>query len=296
MSFKKLSEIISIGKKSNLPFWQVVINDDMKERNVSFEDSFKQMEKMLDAMISADKNYSPKLRSNSGLSGGDGAKLEEFRKKNNRLIGDFLTMVMEKAVKMGESNACMGRIVAAPTAGSCGVIPAVLLTYLEQKQADKEKLIQSLFVAAGIGQVIANTASISGAEGGCQAEIGSASAMASGALTFLEGGKSEDICNAVALAMKNMLGLTCDPVAGLVEIPCIKRNVSGAVNATVSCQMVMAGMKSAIPADEVIESMGRIGRLLPACLRETSGDGLATTPTGIRISKRLKEKASFTSV
>lgn len=295
MSFKKLSEIVNEQKKQNISFWQVVINDDMKERNVSFDESFGQMEKMFDAMVNADKSYNPELKSPSGLSGGDGTKLEAFRKKNNRLIGDFLTMVMEKAVKMGESNACMGRIVAAPTAGSCGVIPAVLLTYFEQKESSKEKIIQSLFIAAGIGQVIANIASISGAEGGCQAEIGSASAMASGALTFLEGGDSDEICNSVALSMKNMLGLACDPVAGLVEIPCIKRNVNGAVNAVVSCQMVMAGIKSAIPADEVIDSMGRIGRLLPACLRETSTDGLASTPTGIRIAKKLKNKAKVSS-
>ena len=220
----------------------------------------------------------------------DGAMLEQFRKQENRLIGDFLTEVMEKAVKMAESNACMKRIVAAPTAGSCGVIPAVLLTYEKQKETGEERMTEALFVAAGIGEVIAASASISGAEGGCQAEIGSASAMAAGAVTYLEGGNTEEILHAAALALKNMLGLTCDPVAGLVEVPCIKRNVSGAVNAVVSSQMALAGIRSVIPPDEVIDSMRRIGKLLPGCLRETSQDGLAATPTAQKIGKQLSEK------
>ncbi|MCI6891928.1 MAG: L-serine ammonia-lyase, iron-sulfur-dependent, subunit alpha [Treponema sp.] len=282
MSFSKMSEIIEVSQTKNLPLWKVILEDDVQERKVTEKESFSRMEKMLDAMLEADKKYDPNLRSQSGLSGGDGARLEAFRKKENRLIGTFLAMVMEKAVKMAESNACMGRIVAAPTAGSCGVIPAVLLTYLEEKNVEKTRVVEALFVAAGIGQVIAETASISGAEGGCQAEIGSASSMAAGALTYLENGDNEQIANASALAMKNMLGLTCDPVAGLVEVPCIKRNVSGAVNAIISCQMSMAGIKSAIPVDEVFETMGRIGKLIPACLRETSLEGLAATPSALK--------------
>lgn len=283
MSFSKMSEIIEASQTKNLPLWKVILEDDVQERKVTEKESFSSMEKMLDAMLEADKKYDPNLRSQSGLSGGDGARLEAFRKKENRLIGTFLAMVMEKAVKMAESNACMGRIVAAPTAGSCGVIPAVLLTYLEEKNVEKTRVVEALFVAAGIGQVIAETASISGAEGGCQAEIGSASSMAAGALTYLENGDNEQIANASALAMKNMLGLTCDPVAGLVEVPCIKRNVSGAVNAIISCQMSMAGIKSAIPVDEVFETMGRIGKLIPACLRETSLEGLAATPSALKL-------------
>ena len=282
MSFSKMSEIIEASQTKNLPLWKVILEDDVQERKVTEKESFSRMEKMLDAMLEANKKYDPNLRSQSGLSGGDGARLETFRKKENRLIGTFLAMVMEKAVKMAESNACMGRIVAAPTAGSCGVIPAVLLTYLEEKNVEKTRVVEALFVAAGIGQVIAETASISGADGGCQAEIGSASSMAAGALTYLENGDNEQIANASAMAMKNMLGLTCDPVAGLVEVPCIKRNVSGAVNAIISCQMSMAGIKSAIPVDEVFETMGRIGKLIPACLRETSLEGLAATPSALK--------------
>lgn len=292
--YSKIAEILSEEKTTGKEFWEIIALDDMNERKVSFEESFAKMEAMLDAMAFADKNYSPKLKSVSGLSGGDGAKLEEFRKTEGTLLGTFLKTVMEKAVKMGESNACMGRIVAAPTAGSCGVIPAVLLSYWDYKKEDKKKIVQSLFVAAGIGQVIANIASISGAEGGCQAEIGSASSMAAGAITYLEGGTSEQIANASALAMKSMLGLTCDPVAGLVEVPCIKRNVSGAVNAVIASQMSLAGLKSAIPVDEVFDSMGRIGRLLPSCLKETSTEGLAVTPTAQtivgKVNKAFKSK------
>jgi len=289
MSFKSLSEIVEKAKTEKKEFWQIIIKDDMKEQGTSFEESFAKMKDMYSAMKNADKNYEPALRSASGLSGGDGAKLEEFKKQKNRLLGDFMTEVMEKAVKMGESNACMKRIVAAPTAGSCGIIPAVLLTYEKQCNATEEKIVQSLFVAAGIGEIIAQNACISGAQGGCQAEIGSSSAMAAGALTSLDGGTNDDILNSVALVLKNMLGLTCDPVAGLVEVPCIKRNVSGAVNAVVASQMTKAGVKSAIPADEVIDSMGRIGKLIPACLRETGEDGLAATPTGLMIMKKMRQ-------
>ena len=288
MSFVKLQEIVESAEAQNKPFWKVIIEDDMRERNVTFEESFENMRSMYQAMKQADAAYDPALKSASGLAGGDGKKLELFRQQENRLIGDFLTEVMEKAVKMGESNACMKRIVAAPTAGSCGVIPSVLLTYDEQKNVSEDRLVEALFVAAGIGEVIAESASIAGAEGGCQAEIGSASAMAAGAIAYLEGGTNEDITNACALAMKNMLGLTCDPVAGLVEVPCIKRNVSGAVNAVVSSQMALAGIRSAIMPDEVIDSMRRIGKLLPTCLKETGQEGLAVTPTAQQVVKKLR--------
>ena len=288
MSFTKLSEIINISNERSIPFWEVILESDMQERNVSRESSLKNMEYMLDTIKEADDSYDASLRSASGLAGGDGNLLEKYRKRENRLLGDFISEVMEKAVKMGESNACMRRIVAMPTAGSCGVIPAVILTYGKQYSVEKSKLVEALYVAGGIGEVIAASASISGAEGGCQAEIGSASAMAAGALAYLEGGSNEEIVHAVALTLKNMLGLTCDPVAGLVEVPCIKRNVSGAVNAVVYSQMALAGVRSAIEPDEVIDSMNRIGRLLPPCLKETGRDGLAITKSAKRIEEQMR--------
>lgn len=287
MSFARLKEITDISNEEKIPFWEVVLRDDMKERNVSREASFQTMDGMLTAMEEADRSYSPELKSASGLAGGDGAKLEATHHENSELVGDFIAEVMERAVKMGESNACMKRIVAMPTAGSCGVIPAVIITYMKQKNVDRHRIVEALFVAGGIGEVIAASASIAGAEGGCQAEIGSASAMAAGAIAYLEGGDNEEIVNASALALKNMLGLTCDPVAGLVEVPCIKRNVSGAVNAVVSSRMAMSGIRSAIEPDEVIDSMRRIGKLMPACLRETGEDGLASTKSGIAIANKI---------
>ena len=287
MSFARLKEITDISNEEKIPFWEVVLRDDMKERNVSREVSFQTMDGMLTAMEEADRSYSPELKSASGLAGGDGAKLEAAHHENSELVGDFIAEVMERAVKMGESNACMKRIVAMPTAGSCGVIPAVIITYMKQKNVDRHRIVEALYVAGGIGEVIAASASIAGAEGGCQAEIGSASAMAAGAIAYLEGGDNEEIVNASALALKNMLGLTCDPVAGLVEVPCIKRNVSGAVNAVVSSRMAMSGIRSAIEPDEVIDSMRRIGKLMPACLRETGEDGLASTKSGIAIANKI---------
>lgn len=290
MSLNKIQDIVELTESTGKKIWEIVIEDDMQERNVSYDEVFETMRLMYRAMKEADAQYDPDLRSASGMAGGDGKKLEQFRKQKNRLIGDFLTVVMEKAVKMGESNACMKRIVAAPTAGSCGVIPATLIAYEEFKGISENKIIEALFIAAGIGEIIASSASISGAEGGCQAEIGSASAMAASALTYLEGGDNEAIMHAAALALKNMLGLVCDPVAGLVEVPCIKRNVSGAVNAVISSQMAIAGIRSAIAPDEVIDSMRRIGKLLPGCLRETSQEGLAITPSAINIEKKIRTK------
>lgn len=232
MGFAQLTEITTRCEKENLRFWQVIRAEDCRERDVTPERSFEDMREMYRAMQAADRDYGPKLRSASGMAGGDGEKFAAYRQRENRLLGDYLTEVMERALKMAESNACMKRIVAAPTAGSCGVIPAVLLSYASCRKAEEDRLVEALYVAAGIGEVIAESASIAGAEGGCQAEIGSASAMAAG--RWLSGWRTEEtIVHAAALAMKSLLGLTCDPVAGLVEVPCIKRNASGAVNAVV---------------------------------------------------------------
>lgn len=288
MSFKNLAEIVAMAEEQNAMFWEVVLKEDIQERGVTPEESVEQMRGMLRVMREADKNYDPNHKSMSGMAGGDGLKAENYRKNGGSILGDFLSCVMEKAIKMGESNACMKRIVAAPTAGSCGVIPAILLSYEETKSVEEQKLVEALFVAAGIGEVIATNASISGAEGGCQAEIGSAAAMAAGALTYLEGGDNQTIIHAAALALKNMLGLTCDPVAGLVEVPCIKRNVFGAVNAVTAMTMAMAGIRSAIEPDEVIDSMRRIGKLIPECLRETSKEGLAITASAVDVERRMK--------
>lgn len=239
------------------------------------------------AMKKADNDYNKNLKSPSEMAGGDGELMHIYNKSGKNICGDFISTAMEKAIKMGESNACMKRIVAAPTAGSCGVIPAVFISYEKLYDVYEDDVVKALFIAAGIGAVIAENASIAGASGGCQAEIGSASAMAAAGLTFLQGGDVDKIVNASALALKSMLGLTCDPVCGLVEVPCIKRNVTGAVNAITASQMSMAGIKSVIPPDEVIESMKRIGDNMPSCLKETSKEGLAITKTAENIKNKL---------
>lgn len=290
MGFRSLQEIVAMANVTDRLFWEVICDADRNESRISRNEEIEKMSAMYQAMKQADESYDKDLKSSSHLVGGDGEKLNDAVKNGRMLCGSFIGTVMEKAIKMGESNACMKRIVAAPTAGSCGVIPAVFLTYEKQYRMEEEKMVEAMFVAAGIGEVIAHRAFISGAAGGCQAEIGSASAMAAGAMAYLQGGSHEAITHAAAMALKNLLGLTCDPVAGLVEVPCVKRNVIGAVNALTSADMSMAGIRSQIPPDEVIDAMRIIGNMMPCSLRETSEGGLALTPTGIRIAEELMEK------
>lgn len=287
MIYHSIQDLLNLAKEYQIPLWEVVCRADMEERQVTKEQSFETMHRMYEAMKQADSSYDKDLKSTSGLAGGDGEKLHCYNAAGKNIAGEYIGLVMEKAVKMGESNACMKRIVAAPTAGACGVIPAVFLAYQEYFRAEEQKMVEAMYLTAGIGAVIAENASIAGASGGCQAEIGSASAMAAAGLAYLQGGDDEQIVNAMAFALKNMLGLTCDPVCGLVEVPCIKRNSAGAVNAVTSAQMALAGICSAIAPDEVIDTMRRIGNALPACLKETSEGGLATTPSAQKVREKM---------
>lgn len=291
--YKSLEEILQQAESTHTSFWKVVMQDDCKERNVSPEESFETLRAMYHAMKEADASYDGALFSHSGLAGSDGEKLHRAVEEGKLLCGGIIGRVMEKAVKMGESNACMKRIVAAPTAGSCGVVPAVFVTMEEELNITEEKLVEAMYVAVGIGGVIANRAFIAGASGGCQAEIGAASSMAAGGVAYLRGGDGQAIVHAAAMAMKNLLGLACDPVAGLVEVPCVKRNVIGAVNAMTSADMAMAGIVSKIPPDEVIDAMRNIGIAMPACIRETGQGGLAVTPTGLKIAEELSKNSDF---
>ena len=288
MSFQSLEQICTAAKECPEGFYQAVLREDQKDRQVTEEASREQMRQMYAAMKSADAAYDGNLFAASGFVGCDGEKMERFLDEGKGLCGDYIGRVIMRALKMGECNACMRRIVAAPTAGSCGVLPAVLLTYEELNRETEERMIEALYVAAGIGQVIAERASISGAEGGCQAEIGSASAMAAGALAYLQGGSPQAVIHAAAMALKNLLGLVCDPVAGLVEVPCVKRNVIGAVNAAAASEMAAAGITSVIPPDEVIDAMQAIGRKMDTSLRETGEGGLAVTPTARKLTEKLK--------
>lgn len=284
--YESLQQMQEICETENKAFWELVMEEEANEKQNSHEEVFETMRSMYRAMVQADENYEDR-RSASQMTGGAGELMAKWNRDEKTLSGPFLGQVMERALKMAESNACMKRIVAAPTAGSCGVVPAVFLSVQEERGFSEERMVEALYVAAGIGGVIANRAFLAGAAGGCQAEIGSASAMAAGGVAYLLGGGADEIANAAALALKNLLGLACDPVAGLVEVPCVKRNVMGAVNAMTSADMTMAGIFSKIPPDEVIDAMRSIGRSMNEDIRETGKGGLAGTPTGVEIRDRM---------
>ena len=287
MSLDSMKEIFDLMAQKEKPFWEIVLETDMEERQVSRSQSMAKMLTMWQAMVDAADNYTGRRRSVSGLVGGDGMKMRQYCIRGEAMSGGYVSEVIAEALSMAESNACMRRIVAAPTAGACGVLPAVLLPLCKYEELSQHQILEALYVASGIGAVIAYRACIAGASGGCQAEIGTASAMAAGALVALRGGTGQQIGHAVAMALKNLMGLVCDPVAGLVEIPCVKRNVIGAVNAVSVADMAMAGITSRIPVDEVIDAMGEVGRRMPVEFRETALGGLAATPTGRAVKKRM---------
>ena len=291
MALDSMKEIFERSARENIPFWEIVLQYDMEERQVSRQASMAKMLSTWQAIQDAADSYTGTQRSVSGLVGGDGLKMRLYARRGESIGGEFMDEVIVQAISMAESNACMRRIVAAPTAGSCGVVPAVLLPLCEREHYTQHELLEALYVASGIGAVIAYRASISGAAGGCQAEIGTASAMAAGALVSLRGGTKEQIGHAVAMALKNLMGLVCDPVAGLVEVPCVKRNVIGAVNAISAADMALAGIESRIPVDEVIDAMGEVGRRMPVEFRETALGGLAATPTGKAVKERMPHGA-----
>lgn len=287
MSLDSMSQIFEEMEQKGLAFWEVVLANDMEDRQVTRAESIAKMLTVWRAMQDAADSYTGRSRSVSGLVGGDGMKMRQYSIRGQAMSGGYVSEVIAEALSMAESNACMRRIVAAPTAGSCGVLPAVLLPLCKYEDLTQHKILEALYVASGIGAVIAYRAGISGAAGGCQAEIGAAAAMAAGALVALRDGTKEQLGNAVAMALKNLMGLACDPVAGLVEVPCVKRNVIGAVDAVSAADMALAGIESRIPVDEVIDAMGEVGRRLPVELRETALGGLAATPTGRAVERRL---------
>lgn len=289
MALDSMQEIFEKMQEGQKPFWKVVQDTDVEERQVTPEASFEKMRMTWKAMLETVDTYRGDLRSLSGLVGGDGQRMAEFAASGKALAGDYLSQVITLALCTAESNACMRKIVAAPTAGACGVLPAVLIP-LYRQGVPEEEIVQGLYVAAGIGAVIAYRACIAGASGGCQAEIGSASAMAAGTLTAIWGGSAEQIGHATAMALKNLMGLVCDPVAGLVEVPCVKRNVVGAVNAASCADMALAGIESRIPVDQVIDCMGDVGHRIPEEFRETALGGLAATPMGQKVKQQMEER------
>ncbi|KAG3106699.1 hypothetical protein PC116_g258 [Phytophthora cactorum] len=270
-----------------------MIEEQVQETNIPKADVVRQMSDYYQVMKEAvHKGLTEDTTSRSGLTGGDGKKMAEYIRKGETCSGDASALAMAYALCVSEVNASMGRIVATPTAGSCGIIPGVFISSQERFGWSDEHLVNGLFCAGAIGYVIANNSFISGAEGGCQAEVGSAIGMAAGAMVELRGGTPEQVVHAVGLALKNTLGLICDPVAGLVEIPCIIRNGLGAVTALAAADMALAGVRSAIPSDEVIDVMLEVGSAMPSRHRETAQGGLAQTPTGRKMMEKLaKPKA-----
>ena len=273
MSLDSMADILHCMEQEGKEFWEVVLAADMEERQVSRESSLAKMLTTWQAMVDASDSYTGDRRSVSGLVGGDGLKMRQYAIRGKAMSGGYVSEVIAEALSMAESNACMRRIVAAPTAGACGVLPAVLLPLCKYEELNQRQILEALYVASGIGAVIAYRACIAGAAGGCQAEIGTASAMAAGALVALRGGSGQQICHAVA---------------GLVEVPCVKRNVVGAVNAVSAADMALAGIESRIPVDEVIDTMGEVGRRIPVEFRETALGGLADTPTGKAIEAKMR--------
>ena len=287
MSFRAIEEIQNKCKNDNIEFWKAIQLEDCDERGAGEEESWEQMRGMWHAMRDGVDAYEPNLISRSGLVGREGGLMEAYQENGDTLCGDFVAKVMTIALKMGCNNACMKRIVAAPTAGACGVMPAVLVAYYREKEVPEDKMIEAMYVAAGVGQVIANRAFLAGAAGGCQAEIGSGSAMAAAAITYLRGGDVYQMGHAAAMALKNLMGLVCDPVAGLVEVPCVKRNVGGAVNALAAADMALAGIISQIPVDQVIDALREVGEKMDVSLRETGIGGVAGSPRGIEVMEKM---------
>lgn len=285
--YKSISELVNAASSAGRTISEVVLADQAEQLCISPDALFERMDARLSVMEDSVKaGMNPALRSTSGLTGGDASRMWDHAASGG-ICGGFTNRAMARALAVSENNAAMGKIVAAPTAGSCGILPGAVVSMLDEGRCSREAAVMALFTAGAFGMVIAQNASIAGAEGGCQAECGSAAAMAAAALVELMGGTPQQCAHACAMAIKNQLGLVCDPVAGLVEIPCIKRNVSGVAIAFSSAEMALAGIESKIPADECIGAMREVGCSIPTALRETAKGGLAATPTGERLREQV---------
>ena len=288
IKYDSIHKLIKEAEKKNKKISEVVLEDQVKAMEKAEAELYKKMEENFEVMLSSVKEGLKKDQtSTSGLTGGEGYLMNHYASTAGKsLCGDFMAKAMARALAVAGCNASMGKIVAAPTAGSCGILPGCLVSLYEDKHYDKKDIVMSMFTAGAIGMVIAERSSIAGAQGGCQAECGSAAAMAAAALVELKGGSPRQCADACAMAISGQMGLVCDPVAGLVEIPCIKRNVSGLMIAFSSADMALAGITAKIPADECLDAMREVGDTLPSTLKETAKGGLAVTPTG----KKLRDQ------
>ena len=288
LDYCSVKDIVDAANARGITISQLVLADQAAAMEISEAEIFSRMAENFAVMRrSAVEGLRPDVRSVSGLSGGDGYKMHMYAADGGSIGGSFCARAIAIAIGIQEYNAAMGKIVAAPTAGACGILPAGVISFMEMRKLPEETAVMALITAGAIGMVIANLATISGAQGGCQAECGSAAAMTAGALVEMAGGSNDMVAHAAAIALKNQLGLVCDPVAGLVEVPCIKRNAGGIMVAVGAADMALAGIESVIPVDEVITAMGEVGHCLPSTLRETGLGGLAATPTGMAIKEKI---------
>ncbi|MEX6701807.1 L-serine ammonia-lyase, iron-sulfur-dependent, subunit alpha [Peribacillus frigoritolerans] len=285
--FRNVAELVELAESKNVKIAEIMILQEMEFSGLSREQIIEKMDRNLTVMEQAVERGLKGVQSVTGLTGGDAVLLQNYIKSGKALAGNLLLDAVSKAVATNEVNAAMGMICATPTAGSAGVVPGTLFAVKEKLNPTRTEMIEFLFTSAAFGFVVANNASISGAAGGCQAEVGSASGMAAAAIVELAGGTPSQAAEAMAITLKNMLGLVCDPVAGLVEVPCVKRNAMGASNAITAADMALAGITSRIPCDEVIDAMYKIGLTMPVALRETAEGGLAATPTGRKLAKEI---------
>ncbi|QHL23091.1 L-serine ammonia-lyase, iron-sulfur-dependent, subunit alpha [Staphylococcus aureus] len=287
--FDSIRETIDYAVENNMSFADIMVKEEMELSGKSRDEVRAQMKQNLDVMRDAviKGTTGDGVESVTGYTGHDAAKLRDYNESHHALSGYEMIDAVKGAIATNEVNAAMGIICATPTAGSSGTIPGALFKLEKTHDLTEDKMIDFLFTSALFGRVVANNASVAGATGGCQAEVGSASAMAAAAAVAIFGGSPEASGHAMALAISNLLGLVCDPVAGLVEIPCVMRNAIGSGNALISADLALAGIESRIPVDEVIEAMDKVGRNLPASLRETGLGGLAGTPTGEAIKRKI---------
>ncbi|WP_339318734.1 L-serine ammonia-lyase, iron-sulfur-dependent, subunit alpha [Paenibacillus sp. FSL R10-2734] len=285
--FKNVAELVERAEQQGVSIAEVMIQQEMKFAEMTCEAVRERMGRNLDVMEKSVAKGLEGVKSLSGLTGGDAVLMQQYIAKGRTLSGPWILDAVAKAIATNEVNAAMGMICATPTAGSAGVVPGTLFAVKEQLKPSRDQMIDFLFTSGAFGMVVANNASVSGAAGGCQAEVGSATGMAAAALVELAGGTPKQAAHGMAIALKNLLGLVCDPVAGLVEVPCVKRNAMGAAVAMTSADMALAGIESRIPTDEVIDAMYRIGQVMPSSLRETARGGLATTPTGKKLESEI---------
>lgn len=285
--FHRGQDLLNLCAQHDMSIAQVMLRSEADERGWEENQVLSQMDKALAVMEDAvRKGLNAEIKSVSGLIGGNGYKLYQ-RLSTGSMCGPLMIKAVSYALAVTEVNAAMGRIVAAPTAGASGVIPGIILAVTEEKQKSRQQAVEALLVSGAVGKIIAANATLAGAEGGCQAEVGSASAMAAAAAVYLENGSAAMSLNAAAMALKGLLGLVCDPVAGLVEVPCSKRNATGTANALICAEMSLAGIESVIPFDEIVDAMFRVGRLISPDLRETARGGCALTPTAQAITRNI---------